>query len=93
MSSVPRNIESLPILLVRRPNQECEAKEFVVNRHPVLHVLKFVVEKNEVWKQHKIVINFENIEMLPIISIIYIKNKLIDKTACDNFCLQKKAVQ
>ncbi|RMZ94620.1 ATP-dependent DNA helicase PIF1, partial [Brachionus plicatilis] len=65
VTSLPRLIKDIPILIVKKNGTQNNSKEFKVNRNRVCTVLKFLIENNPSWKSHCISIDSHHLNLLP----------------------------
>ena len=90
-SILPRLTSDIPILIVKKIDQNNVSKEFKVNRNRVSTLLKYLCANNPDWKRLNIKYNQENIDKLPENSIPINLNEIDDIHAPNN--MDKKIVQ
>ncbi len=78
LQSLPRKTCEIPILIVKKTNQNNESKEFIVNRKRVHEILKYLCEFNLDWKAKGITINEQILESLPVNGIPLDINEVSD---------------
>jgi hypothetical protein len=78
-TELPRKTKEIPILIVKRMDQENQAKEFKVNRYRVETLLRYLCENNPDWKKKGIKMNYQNLQSLPEDNIPTDINQLIDR--------------
>ena len=66
---LPRLPKDIPLLILKKKDQENNVKQFLVNRYRVQTVLKYLCEFNPAYKNHGIKINTEALNLLPENSI------------------------
>jgi len=82
---LPRKTNELPILIVKKIDQNNQTKDFIVNRNRVTTLLNWLYHNNEDWKKKGIEINIDNINNLPINGIPTDLNEISEgNTAPDN---------
>ena len=63
--SLPRKTSEIPLLIVKKIDQNNESKEFTVNRNRITTLLHYLCENNPDWKAKGITINEDNLSILP----------------------------
>ena len=79
-----RLISEIPLLIVKKIDQNNKAKDFKVNRHRVETLLKYLCQNNPDWNKNNIKYNPENIGMLPINGVPNDLNQIVNDSSPEN---------
>ena len=82
--TLPRLTSEIPLLIVKKIDQNNNAKDFKVNRHRVETLLKYLCQNNPDWIKNNIKYNPENIDMLPIDGIPNDLNQIVNDSSPEN---------
>ena len=83
--TLPRLTSEIPLLIVKKIDQNNNSKDFKVCRHRVETLLKYLCENNPDWKKNNIKYNSENIYKLPVDGIPIDLNEIVNNTSADTF--------
>ena len=83
--TLPRLTKDIPLLIVKKVDQNNNSNDFKMNRYRVETLLKYLCENNPDWKKNNIKYNFENINKLPINGIPNDLNEIVNPTTLDTF--------
>ena len=78
LKSLPRKTSEIPILIVKKIDQNNESKEFIVNRVRVHELLEYLCTNNKYWQDKGISIDYQTLETLPINGIPTDLNEVSD---------------
>jgi hypothetical protein len=83
LTTLPRLPKDLPLLVLKKKDQNNNVKQFIVNRHRVERVLKYLCKNNPAYVANNIQFSLEHIEQLPLNGI---PNDLptAEDTNCEN---------
>jgi len=62
---LPRLTRDISLIIIEKKDKSNINKEFIVNRHRIENVLRYLCNNNELWKSHGIQINIDNLASLP----------------------------
>ena len=63
---LPRLPKNIPFLVLKKKDQNMNIKQFIVNRHRVETVLRYLCNNNKAYKEHNIKIDECQLESLPL---------------------------
>lgn len=84
LKELPRLAKDLPILILKKVNQQNQESRFKINRNRVQRVLTYLCQHNKQWVDNGIHINFQSLNSLPIDDVpsdlnnIILPDELID---------------
>ena len=84
IKSLPRRTCHLPILIIKKTDQNNESKEFTVNRIRVQTIIEYLCLNNQDWIDRGISLDSESLESLPVNGIPNDLNEIIDSDKAFN---------